>query len=113
MKTVDWPAEVNTKFYSKKDTPDDNAVITEFASGRRAVVLKNTRWQEKFTACLALRKGEEANAFWKWYKDALGGMAGTFTCDALGAGKAWRFTKTPEDGGGIPYREFSLEIEEV
>lgn len=114
MTIVQWPDGVNNRFYAKKDTPDDNAITTEYASGRKAVVLRNTRWPVKFTASLSLdTRNAEYDNFWTWYKDVLGGLAGVFKCDVLGEGRTWRFAKTPEDGGGIPFREVSLEVEEA
>lgn len=114
MQAVNWPAGVNSKFYGLKETPDDNAVITEYSDGRKAVVLRGTRWLRKISVnvCLDIREGE-TEAFWKWYQDTLGGMAGAFKCDALGEGTVWRFTSTPSDGGGIPCKEYSLELEEA
>lgn len=114
MRVVDWCEDVNTRFYNLKETPDDNAITTEYSSGRRAVMLRNTRWPRKFTCSLSLDvESGEVDAFWKWYKDVLGGLAGLFKCNALGEGQTWRFTQTPSDGGGLPLREFALEVEEA
>lgn len=111
---VNWPSGVNSKFYAKKEVADDNAVTTEYASGRKSVSLKNTRWPRKYSLSLSLdkRTGEDA-LFWDWYKDELGGLAGVFKCDALGEGRAWRFSKAAEDGGGTPFCTISLEVEET
>lgn len=116
---VSWPLSVNDRFANEKETLDDNAITTEYASGRKAVMLKNTKWPRKVTCSLWLdTRKNEPQYFWAWYKDVLGGLSGAFVTKALNqkddtSDHYYRFTETPSDGGGAPLREFTLSLEEV
>ena len=41
MTYTSWPTAVNTGFYALTESYDDNSSTTEYASGRKAVTLRN------------------------------------------------------------------------
>jgi len=99
MTTVSWPSGVNSKFFKCKGSPADNSVTTQFDGGRTVAYLKNTAYKWVYSCSLKLdRLGTEADTFWSWFTDTLGGCTGHFTCSALGSG-TYRFQEvpTPED----------------
>lgn len=108
-----WSASVNTKFFALTNSYSENTNTSEFASGRKAVFLKNTRFQQTTKCSLSLNmKNGEYNAFWTWYTDVLGGTAGVFTCPALGSG-FFRFKSAPSESAGLLQRKIEMEIEEI
>ena len=113
MTFVEWSKDVNTKFYNYSEEYVNHSTSTEYESGRKAVILKNTRFIKKKKCSLSLDviNGEYEN-FWTWYKDTLGGLAGVFTCKALGTGY-YRFSSVPNASEGLIYRTIELELEEV
>lgn len=111
MIIVDWPESVNTRFYAGTKQPKDNAETTEYASGRVAVHLANTRFNFTHNLTLLLTQAE-LKAFWSWFTITLGGLSGAFRCSAIGTG-LYRFTETPSEGQGQRFRSLTLTIEEV
>lgn len=108
-----WCSSVNTKFFALTNSYDENTISSEYASGRKTVILKNTRFPKTIKCSLSLNvKSGEYNAFWTWYTDVLGGLAGTFTCTALGS-KFYRFKSVPSESAGLLARKIEMEIEEV
>lgn len=108
-----WCDSVNTRFFKVSNSYDDNSVSTGYASGRKAVFLKNTRFQKTTKCSLSLSmKNGEYSAFWTWYTDVLGGTAGAFTCPALGSG-FFRFKSAPSESAGLLRRTIEMEIEEA
>ena len=113
MKYTQWSSSVNTRFFNYSESYDENANSSEYASGRKTVILKNTRFTKTIKCSISLNvKNGEYNAFWAWYKDSLGGLAGAFTCAKLGGGY-FRFKTVPSASSGLLYRSVELEIEEV
>ena len=108
-----WCSSVNTKFFALTNSYDENTISSEYASGRKTVILKNTRFSKTIKCSLSLNvKSGEYNAFWTWFTDVLGGLAGTFTCPALGS-KFYRFKSVPSESAGLLARKIEMEIEEV
>lgn len=108
-----WPTAVNTNFYALTESYNDNTSSTEYASGRKAVSLRNTRFVKTTECSLSLNvKSGEYSAFWTWYKDTLGGLSGAFTCTKIGSGY-YRFKSTPSAGKGQLFRTLEIKIEEV
>lgn len=122
MVVVDWPEDVNQKFFGLNESPKDNEVLTEMASGRVVGRKLNTREIMTFSCSLEFEKYTELKKFWKWYTDALGGLTGAFRCKALdeeqrledGAVRYYRFSEKPEpQDTSQKYRVISMRIEEV
>lgn len=111
MTVVDWPENVNTRFYAGTKQPKDNAETTEYASGRVAVHLANTRFNFVYKLTLLLTK-TELETFWQWYTGTLGGLSGAFRCNVIGTG-FYRLTETPTEGQGQRFKTLNLSIEEV
>lgn len=111
--TAEWSGKVNQKFYNYSESFKDNSVSQEYNSGRKVVFLKNTKFLKNIKVSLSVdvRNGE-FDAFNAWFTDELGGLSGTFTCQALGAA-TYRFTKNPQFSSGQRFRTAELEIEEV
>ncbi len=108
-----WCDSVNTRFFNVSNSRDENTVSSDYASGRKAVFLKNTRFQKTTKCSLSLgMKNGEYDAFWAWYTDVLGGTAGVFTCPALGSG-FYRFKSAPSESAGLLQRKIEMEIEEA
>lgn len=121
MTLTTWPSGINTDFFNFSQAPEDNYIIQEYASGRKSVILKNTRFRKKITCSLSLKvKNNEYSSFWTWFTDVLGGLAGAFTCSALdsatglNSGTYYRFTETPSNSNTtLTFRTLSLSLEEV
>ncbi|MBO6300847.1 MAG: hypothetical protein J6N15_00220 [Ruminiclostridium sp.] len=110
---VEWAKGVSSRFFGLQEKPKDNAVKSEFISGRTTVMQINTRNVIAITCSLRLsvRDGELAR-FWKWFNDELGGVSGTFKCAALGD-KSYRFVEVPEpQDTGRTWRTLAMSIEE-
>lgn len=116
MTYVEWPYTVNKKFFKGTGKPEENTTTTEYASGRKVSILKNTRFVFEFKCSLGVTNVER-NAFWNWFTDILGGCAGNFHCAALKrtptSTEYFRFKTTPDESEGQKNRVLSLEIEEV
>lgn len=122
MVVVDWPENVNAKFFAYNEKPKNNIELTEMASGRVVGRKLNTRNIMTFSCSLYLKRKTELKAFWKWYNDTLGGTAGAFRSVALDKAQGlssdevryYRFSELPEpqDTNQL-YRVISLQIEEV
>ena len=82
MTYVEWPYTVNTKFFKGIAKPEENTTTTEYASGRKISILKNTRFVFDFKCSLGVTNTERTT-FWNWFTDTLGGCAGNFHCAAL------------------------------
>ena len=116
MTYVEWPYTVNTKFFKGTNKPEENTQTTEYVSGRRVVILRNTRFVFDFKCSLGVT-ATERNAFWAWFTDTLGGCAGVFHCAALkrtnNSTEYFRFKEIPDESEGQKNRVFSFELEEV
>ena len=62
MTYVEWPYTVNTKFFKGTGKPEENTTTTEYASGRKVSILKNTRFVFEFKCSLGVTNVER-NAF--------------------------------------------------
>lgn len=115
----EWPEIVNTRFFDFAESFDDNATSTEYASGRKAVILKNTRFPRKIACSLTLDvKSGEYKAFWSWFRYVLGGVAGVFSSKVFNekndnVNHYYRFSKTPTNSTGQLLRTLKIELEEV
>lgn len=113
MNVVKWPEQVNKKFYALSKVPEDNFISTEFASGRKTVILKNTRFVNHIKCSVTVgKKNGEYEQFWNWFTVSLGGCAGAFTCSALGNGY-YRFSSTPKTTETQTTARLDFEIEEL
>jgi hypothetical protein len=116
MTYVQWPFDVNTKFFSAVAKPEDNTITTEYTSGRKVTILKNTRFTFDIECSLGVTSSER-ESFWKWFTDTLGGCAGIFSCPALQrtstSTEYFRFKEVPEESEGQKNRVLSLSVEEV
>ncbi len=108
-----WCSSVNTRFFALTNSYDENTTASEYASGRKVVILKNTRFPKTIKCSLSLNiKSGEYDAFWTWYTDVLGGLSGAFSCPALGT-RFYRFKSVPSESEGLMNRTIELEIEEI
>lgn len=115
MTYVQWPESVNKKFYAYSKAPEDNYISTEYQSGRKTVILKNTRFVNKIKCSVTVSKTKSANElsyFWNWFTLSLGGLSGVFVCAELGEGY-FRFSSTPSVTEAQKTARLDLEIEEV
>ena len=111
--SVNWSPNVNKKFFGYNGQPIDNYVVNENLSGRIVGYKRNSSDLFKFSCSIKLSMPEELSAFWVWFTSTLGGLTGTFTCDALGT-KTYRFSDIPSpQNTDRTYRILTLEIEEV
>lgn len=114
MTLVNWPSNVNKKFFAFNEQAKDNSVLTENLSGRVVGSQVNTRNIMTYSCSIMLERPTELNAFWTWFTDTLGGLSGAFLCDALGQDKQFRFTDIPSPADtNQKYRVLNLAIEEV
>lgn len=68
---VNWPEGVPNKFYGMQRTPENNTLTTEFESGKKRYILKNSSPKITFSVMLDLKSKTEELLFWNWYKDVL------------------------------------------
>ena len=79
----------------------DNAIKTEYDSGRVVMIQKNSKNKRRYNVSYAATKAQET-AFLNWYENTLGGNAGTFTCTSLrgtGTQQEYRIEGTPTSSG--------------
>lgn len=92
----------------------DNAITTEYDSGRVVSVQRDTRNRRRYSVSYAATKAQEL-AFFDWYENVLHGNAGTFTAPSLrgnGMLQEYRLEGTPTSSGqGI--REINMIWAEV
>ena len=60
----------------------DNAIITEFDSGRRIGTQRNSKNKRRYSVSYAATQAQKAT-FFTWYEETLGGNGGTFTAPSL------------------------------
>lgn len=109
-----WSNSVNKKFFSFSKKPKENATVTEFLSGRTVAYKNNERDLFTYSCNIDLDKESgELEAFWTWFNSSLGGLAGVFSCDAIGSAY-YRFTSVPEPQDTDQIRTtLNLNFEEV
>lgn len=112
MTYVNFPTNVNKKFYEKEEELLDNSSTIEYSSGRKTTFLKNSRFLQKTSVKLSLQNPTEYNSFLTWYKDILGGLSGVFVCAELG-NSYYRFSENPTFENKQKYTIVSMKIEEV
>ena len=89
------------KLYGVQTGYVDNAIITEFDSGRTVAVQKNSANKRKYAVSYSATKAQET-IFFNWYENTLGGNAGTFTAPSLrgdGTTQEYRLEGTPTSEG--------------
>ena len=112
MNVVEWPSNINDRFFSGNDQPKANTETTSFLSGRQVSWQINTKKIMTYKLKLKLSKTELAD-FWTWFNDVLGQNANAFTCTGLGEA-VYRFVSVPSpDDTNQKSRVLSMEIEEV
>lgn len=90
-----------SNFYGLKTGYVDNAIKTEFDSGRTVAVKKNTANKRRYSLSYAA-DSEQEKYFFDWYEKELGGNAGTFTAPSLrgdGTMQEYRLDGTPTSSG--------------
>lgn len=94
------------KLYGAQLGYEDNAIKTQFDSGRVTAIQKNSKNKRKYAVSYAATQAQKA-IFFDWYENTLGGNAGTFTALSLrgdGTTQKYMFVGTPtapENGGAI------------
>ncbi len=77
--TVNLPIK---KLFGKQTGYEDNALTTQFDSGRTISVQRNSRNLRRYSVSYAATKTQE-EIFFNWYENTLGGNAGTFRAPSL------------------------------
>ena len=77
--TTDLPLD---RLYSVQMGYEDNAIVTEFDSGRRIAVQRNSKNKRRYAVSYAATQAQKAT-FFNWYENTLGGNGGTFTAPSL------------------------------
>lgn len=88
----------------------DNAILTEYDSGRVVSVAKDTRNRRRYSVSYAATKTQE-QAFFTWYENTLHGNAGTFTAASLrgnGQQQEYRLEGTPTTSGTGAIRSIDM-----
>lgn len=92
----------------------DNAITTEFDSGRVVSVQRNSKNKRRYSVTYAATKAQETT-FFNWYENTLGGNAGTFTAPSLrgdGSTQEYRIEGTPTSSG-MNIKEIQMQWCEV
>lgn len=101
--TVNLPLN---KLYGAQMGFEDNAIITQFDSGRTIATQRNSKNRRRYSLSYAATQAQKT-IFFDWYENTLGGNAGTFTAPSLrgdGTTQKYMFEGTPtapEKGGAI------------
>lgn len=94
------------KLYGVQLGYQDNAIITEFDSGRRIGTQRNSKNKRRYSVSYAATQAQKAT-FFNWYENTLGGNGGTFTAPSLrgdGSTQTYMLEGTPtapENGTAI------------
>jgi|SRR5574344_646215 hypothetical protein len=94
------------KLYGVQTGYVDNAIKTEYDSGRVIAMQRNSKNKRKYAVSYAATKAQKT-IFFNWYENTLGGNAGTFTAPSLrgdGSTQEYMLAETPtapEHGGAI------------
>lgn len=92
----------------------DNAITTEFDSGRVVAVQRNSKNKRRYSVSYAATKDQETT-FFNWYENTLGGNAGTFTAPSLRdltTTQEYRIEGTPTSSG-LNIKTINMEWVEV
>ena len=77
--TTDLPLK---KLYGVQLGYEDNAIVTQFDSGRKIATQRNSKNKRRYAVSYAATQSQKAT-FFNWYENTLGGNAGTFTAPSL------------------------------
>lgn len=102
---VEWSSSVSTAFYGMQRSPEDNTLVTEFESGKKRYILKNSTPKLTFSVMLDISTKAEERAFWTWYTEVLMSRTQTvYLDDFLGSGdtKEYRMIEEPSAEGLVP-----------
>ena len=102
------------KLFGKQTGYVDNAITTEFDSGRRISTQRNSVNRRRYAVSYAATPAQETT-FFNWYENTLGGNAGTFTAPSLrgdGTTQTYQFEGTPTSEG-LNIRTINMQWVEV
>ena len=77
--TTDLPLD---KLYCVQMGYEDNAIVTQFDSGRKIATQRNSKNKRRYAVSYAATQSQKAT-FFNWYENTLGGNGGTFTAPSL------------------------------
>ncbi len=109
--TTDLPL---SRLYGVQTGYVDNAIKTEFDSGRVISVQRNSKNKRRYSVSYCATRAQET-IFFNWYENTLGGNAGTFTAPSLrgdGTTQEYRIEGTPTSSG-MNLKEINMEWVEV
>lgn len=114
--SVEWDVDrlPLEKLYGVQVGYIDNAIKTQFDSGRDISIQKNSRNKRQYSVNYAATK-EQESIFFEWYESVLGGNAGTFIAPSLrnnGEMQEYRMEGTPTSRG-MNIKEISMQWIEV
>ena len=70
------------KLYGVQLGYEDNAIVTQFDSGRKIAIQRNSKNKRRYAVSYAATQSQKAT-FFNWYENTLGGNGGTFTAPSL------------------------------
>ena len=103
-----------SKLYGVQTGYVDNAITTEFDSGRVLSVQRNSKNKRRYSVSYMATRAQETT-FFNWYENTLGGNAGTFTAPSLrgdGTTQTYRIEGTPTSSG-MNLKQINMEWVEV
>ena len=109
--TTDLPLK---KLFGVQTGYVDNAITTEFDSGRVVSCQRNSKNKRRYSVSYAASKDQE-QTFFNWYENTLGGNAGTFAAPSLrgdGTTQEYRIEGTPTSSG-LNIKTINMEWVEV
>ena len=109
--TTDLPLN---RLYGVQTGYVDNAIKTEFVSGRVISCQRNSKNKRRYSVSYCATRAQE-QTFFNWYENTLGGNAGTFTAPSLrsdGTTQEYRIEGTPTSSG-MNLKEINMEWVEV
>lgn len=103
-----------TKLYGLQIGYLDNALKSEYDSGRSVTWQRNTRVRRRYAVSCSITR-EQARAFDEWYTKTLGGNGMCFSAPSLeGTGKNTVYRmESPPSIEGQAYKEITMEWVEV
>ena len=102
------------KLYGVQTGYEDNAITTQFDSGRTISVQRNSKNKRRYSVSYAATRAQET-IFFTWYENTLGGNAGTFTAPSLrgdNTTQEYRMEGTPTSSG-MNIKTITMEWVEV
>ncbi|MCQ2485815.1 MAG: hypothetical protein MJ168_10855 [Clostridia bacterium] len=104
-----------TKLYSVQTGFKDNAITTEFDSGRTVQYQRNTK-NKRVYSMKYLATRDQLEKFYNWYENELGGNAGTFFAPSLRNKETmqeYKFGELPIITGNYALKEITMTWVEV